>query len=719
MISSKNILENLNTLFFIREGEKGFSTVYESPAWFQQLYVEKFSEHSLDNEKLEGDLFDLTHAFPFLKSFICEANYLWGTKKYKDVVCSGVWIEDFAGEEIYLEAEAKFFEKTPLLEVNNLSKEYQRHAGTYQNFRELCLINEKLKSEIHFQQQIIHHDISSYMERYGSIKKLLNAMQSSSLGVFVFDENGNVKGLNRALTKMYDLAADYQDVKERSLLEQWLKESKTDYSEMAKTLLVDDGVWESDFYSETAHGNTRIRLSICAFQEDGALYHVCLLNEVEVHEDLESTTLSTADISLVTQLPNRNAFWKILERNIETCNDLKQDLALIIFNIDDFGQVNVEIGHDEGDILLAAIASRISRIVKHSDSIVHLGADEFGMIMRPVYDPRDISGVVKRLQESVKMPVCLDDGSPVAVSASAGVVRFPQDEILDAHGLYKAANVALKYAKKQGRNSNVFYSPRLMDSVQDKLKREQEIRRAIANEEFILAFQPSYSLQDNAVNSVEALARWDHPEKGVLTPYHFMEIAEESGLIIDLGQWVLELVFRKIKALEEKNLPAKVSVNISPQQIEDPYFLAHLLRMISTYEINNANLEIEITENVFFKNPEKATKLLNKVRSLGISLALDDFGTGFSSLAHLQQLPINTIKIDRDFIIGLPNHINSKKIVTSIIDLAHKMDIKVVAEGVETSRQIAFLTEHGCDYVQGYLKSEPMLEEALLEHLTE
>lgn len=420
----------------------------------------------------------------------------------------------------------------------------------------------------------------------------------------------------------------------------------------------------------------------------------------------------------LTGLLNRTRFLERLDWSIKNAVRNNDQLAVLKLNVDRFKQINDALGPKAGDTLIINIAQRLLVSLRDTDIISHqfnnslwqnfarLGGDEFSILFPTAVNTNDIAYVAKRLLEVIKVPFLLE-GQEVFVTASIGIALYPLDGS-DTDTLTKNASVATEYAKKQGRDNYQFYSEEINKRDREKLDLQSDLRRAIDNQEFVLHYQPKFCLKTQKVIAMEALIRWQHPTRGLLSPYHFIDIAEECGLITSIGEWVIQEACSQTKIWHEEGLPGlQVSVNASPQQFREQKIQRSIDAAISSgLDLNF--LEIEITESMLMGDEERLISIMQDLKKIGPKLSIDDFGTGYSSLSYLKRFPIDELKIDRAFIIDVPSNKEDKAIVKAIIALAESLDLSIVAEGVETLEQLNYLHQKGCHIIQGFYFSKPL-----------
>lgn len=416
-----------------------------------------------------------------------------------------------------------------------------------------------------------------------------------------------------------------------------------------------------------------------------------------------------ANFDMLTGLPNRYMFRDRMEQEIKKKRRTGFSLALLLIDLDHFKEVNDTLGHHTGDELLVEAARRISACTRESDTVARLGGDEFIVILTELADSEHVEGIAQKIITRMAEPFLLGD-EVAYISASIGITLYPYDAN-NVEQLLKNADQAMYVAKKMGRNRSSYFTPALQDAAQNRLRLINDLRGALAANQFRLHFQPIVELANGRIHKVEALLRWLHPVRGMVGPFAFIPLAEETGLIIEIGDWVFREAARWVKRWESLSLAGfQVSVNMSPVQFraEGSIHQQGWLDYLDSLGLSGNSMAIEITEGLLLNmDPQVAEKLL-KFRDAGIQVAIDDFGTGYSSLAYLKKFDIDYLKIDQSFVRNLASDPNDKVLCEAIIVMAHKLGLEVIAEGVETEEQRNFLSAADCDYAQGYLFSRPI-----------
>jgi diguanylate cyclase (GGDEF)-like protein len=409
----------------------------------------------------------------------------------------------------------------------------------------------------------------------------------------------------------------------------------------------------------------------------------------------------------LTNLPNRLLFADRLEHSINRSARHRESLALLLVDMDDFKLINDSFGHDAGDKLIKAVGDLLSRSLRRADTVARLGGDEFAVIVENIDGVDDAVSIADNLSTVLEHNVRLDD-QETFTGASIGIALYPDDGE-DARTLLKNADTALFRAKENGRHCFQFYKPEMSVNAMERLELENSLRKALDEDQIVVFYQPTIDIHKNEIAGVEALLRWDHPEKGIIKPSDFLQLADDCGLIVPIGEKLIRTAARQLKAWKDEGLENQnVSINIAPRQFRDTDILALFKEVIYENQLDASNFTIEITESALIDNVGEVETVLNTLSGMGMTIALDDFGTGFASLAYLKDFPVDIVKIDRIFVAGTPENREDTAIVEAIAGLARGLRLRLLAEGVENDRQLQMLKGLGCQLAQGYYWSKAL-----------
>ncbi len=430
-----------------------------------------------------------------------------------------------------------------------------------------------------------------------------------------------------------------------------------------------------------------------------------LLNEITQRK--QANLFYLAHFDQLTKLPNRLLFMDRLEVAITEAARKKSEIGLLYIDLDNFKNFNDSMGHGFGDALLAAVAARLSNCARESDTVARLSGDEFTVLFETLDSTQDLKVICDRIIKVMKKPLEIL-GTEVFITASIGTATYPNDD-LNAAGLLVKADAALYEAKRNGRDTYRHYTKGMNLYSFERMSLETDLRMALERNEFQLFYQPQIHLDTGKMVGSEALIRWNHPQRGLLTPYHFIEIAEETGLIVSIGKWVLEEACRQHKAWTNAGIdPLRISVNISAMQFSQVEFSEIVRTIVIESGMQPSLLELELTESLCMNNVDAVLNTLYELHEFGLKLAIDDFGTGYSNLSYLRRFPIDRLKIDQSFIRHIEREPVNIDIVKAIVALGKSMSMELVAEGVETQSELALVQSIGCQFVQGYLYSHPL-----------
>ena len=469
------------------------------------------------------------------------------------------------------------------------------------------------------------------------------------------------------------------------------------------------GYWQGEIWNRRKNGEVYPEwLTITALRDDaGEVTHYAgIFSDLSAQEQVQERLRSLAYYDLLTDLPNRLLFRDRLRYAIAQARRDKHRLALMFLDLDRFKTINDTLGHSTGDALLRTVADRIKCHVRESDTVARLGGDEFTILLPNLGGKRDVTPVANKLIEVLASPMEVE-GQNLYVTASIGIALFPDDGD-DEESLLKHADTAMYRAKTSGRDNYQFYTAKMGQEVAERLELENDLREAMERQELDVHYQPQVDLESGHMVGMEALLRWHHPVRGDISPARFVPIAEESGLIIHLGEWVLRRALTDLKHWLLNGHPdMRMAVNLSPLQLRQVDLPQRVALVLDELGLDSSHLELELTESMLVEDDQVTREVLGKLNAMGVRLAIDDFGTGYCSLSYLDQLDVDVLKIDRSFVQRMRTGRSCGTVTAAIVDLGHKLGLSVVAEGIETLEQLARVSASGCDVLQGFLLARP------------
>ncbi len=458
-----------------------------------------------------------------------------------------------------------------------------------------------------------------------------------------------------------------------------------------------------------------VEIKVGEVKLEGEHLFIGALRDIAERKAAEAKVAHLANHDTLTDLPNRNLLQDRARQALSQAGRQKQRVGILFIDLDQFKTINDSLGHHVGDRLLQTVAARIRGCVRDEDTVARQGGDEFIVVLPTVKRFEDVGIIAQKLLGALASPYSIDNAD-LHTSASIGVAVFPDDGD-DVETLMRNADTAMYYAKSMGRNNFQFFTPKMNQAAAERLSVENKLRHALDRHEFSLVYQPIVNLSDGRVHAAEALLRWTSDGKSI-TPDRFIPVAEETGLIVPIGDWVMRAaLYERRRWLDQGYILPRMFVNMSARQFAQKNLVAIVGRMLQEVDLSPEHLGIEITESLLMERPEDAVRTLKTLSSMGVEISIDDFGTGYSSLSYLKRFPLNKIKIDRSFVRDIASDPDDAAIVTAIIAMAHSLNATVVAEGVETQDQLNFLRAHGCDAFQGYLFSRPVPDQEILEYL--
>jgi diguanylate cyclase (GGDEF)-like protein/PAS domain S-box-containing protein len=449
------------------------------------------------------------------------------------------------------------------------------------------------------------------------------------------------------------------------------------------------------------------RTTVIVDDKGQRLHSQGIILDITKRKKSEETVLYMANYDALTQLPNRRYFNEQLSSLIVKAKGHKQKLAVLFMDIDNFKEINDLLGNTYGDLLLKELSKRLTSFLPKNCIVARDSGDEFTFILTEITRQSEVDQIVNEILDIFNSSFTIEEHEFI-ITASIGISLYPNDSTV-AETLIKNADMAMYFSKNNGKNNYSYYSTQLNETIVTKRKLEKEIRKALENNQFTLYYQPQFNAQTKKIIGVEALIRWNHPERGIVAPGEFIQIAEDTGLIIPIGEWVLREACKQLKLWQKAGyLSFSIKVNLSARQFQLKNIVSIVSSVLQETQLEPHFLELEMTEYILMQNTKETINTLIQLKQLGLKIAIDDFGKGFSSLNYLKHFPIDTLKIDRSFVWDMLTDYKNEAIVTTIITLAHKLNLNVIAEGVETEEQLNFLKKNQCDEIQGYLLGKPV-----------
>lgn len=555
---------------------------------------------------------------------------------------------------------------------------------------------------------LIYFDITRQKEAETGLRLYSKVFNHTAEGIAITDARGCFVEVNEAYCRISGYSTAELIGNTPKLLQSG-RHDEVFYQSMYRTLQ-EQGRWQGETFNRTREGRIIPLLQAISEvrDEQGNISHyITIVTDITSLKETQNRLDFLAHHDQLTQLPNRLLFTARLEHAIERAERNGETFALLFIDLDRFKTINDSLGHQYGDQILIEVAKRLHRLVRKSDTIARLGGDEFVVLLEQLVGPVDATSLANNIVSAMRQSFMLN-GHELHVGCSIGITLYPEDGT-DTVTLLKNADTAMYRVKESGRDGYHKFSPELSVAADEKLALENALRIALRDGGLTLHYQPIFELQQQRIIAVEALARWHHPERGMISPVQFIPLAEETNLILPLGNWVTHTAIHQFVHWREQGIaPDYISINASGIQLFHPGFAEMLVDLLREHGMAGHQLQVELTENVLLRDIITCRKILERLRRHGIRIAIDDFGTGYSSLAYLKQLPIDVLKIDRSFVRDIPGDEDDCAIVEAIIGLANTLGKKIVAEGVETLEQEQFLARIGCAKVQGYYYARPL-----------
>lgn len=564
----------------------------------------------------------------------------------------------------------------------------------------LGLFANKVAIEVH------RREITEELELAASVFK------ESLEAIMICDSQADIVRVNPEFTKITGFSLNELKGKKPSIIKSG--RHSDDFYANIWTCINENGVWQGEITNKRKNGECFVSWQIIKAVKDSAgniQQYMSIFTDITEKKKAEEHIFQLAHNDLITQLPNRAAFHKLLNNSIATAAHSTYRLAVMFIDLDHFKLINDTSGHPVGDELLQQVALRFKNIIGPNDIISRFGGDEFTVLLPCIESTEEVSAVANKILDSLLSPFTLLS-CEVTISASIGVGIYP-DNAKDASSLLSCADNAMYSAKDSGRASCHFYTEQMQIDAHERVILERDLRGALANNEFTLNYQPQFDIKTNQIIGTEALLRWQHPTKGLIAPDIFIPVAEVTGLIVPIGNWIINEACQQLARWNANGFHnLTMAINLSARQFFQKDLLNTIKSAIEESGVLASCVEFEITESMMMMNIEETIDTLHQIKSLDVQLSIDDFGTGYSSLSYLKRFPLNKLKIDKSFIDGLPDDLDDLAIVQAIIGIAHSLNLTVIAEGVETAQQYDILTQHHCNEVQGYFLSKPLTSEA-------
>ncbi len=562
----------------------------------------------------------------------------------------------------------------------------------------------------------VYIDITERREAEEQLRIAAAVFETSSEGIVVTDHNNRIIAVNPGFTNITGYSIDEVVGQTPNILSSG-RHDATYYQKMWQSLQENDS-WEGEIWNRNKYGKIYpewLSLSVVRNEKNEVIEHIAVFSDITRRKSDEEKIRWQANYDPVTGLPNRTLFQERLSASISSSHREGWTTALLFIDLDNFKAVNDTRGHAVGDWLLQEVAGRLAACIREADTVARLGGDEFTVILQDIGGADDAAMLAQKIVINLAEPFYADGGD-IFIGASVGITLYPNDAA-DAATLIRNADLAMYRAKEAGRNGYRFFTQSMNEQMQERTRLEDAMRYALQRDEFSLQFQPIVDSRSGETVRAESLIRWQHPQRGNISPAEFIPVAEDAGLIAQLGWWILEQACHSAADWMARGFETGVSVNVSARQIKLGLNVDDIIDLLQELSLPPERLTLEITESLLMEDTESTLMWLNQVRSAGIKLSVDDFGTGFSSLSYLKRFPVNSLKIDQSFVRDVITDTEDAALIRAIIKLAETFALDVIAEGVEQREQLEFLNQHQCYLIQGYYFSRPLSNDDLIGFL--
>ena len=539
--------------------------------------------------------------------------------------------------------------------------------------------------------------------------RMRHAIKVARLGYWDWDINTNHFFIPETVSQMLGLA-----ISEKPSLDELLKFIPEEEQDKVKQAFIDARENGMGFVLEhrvisSDHREHHVYQQCDVVRDDHgkASYALGTIQDITSIKRAEDLILHQAYHDILTDLPNQALFNDRLDHALKVAEHANTHVAVVLIDIDRFQLINESLGHDTGNVMLVEFAGFLNQFVQEGDTVSRISGNEFALLLESIISVEEIEEVIRRIRQSLKDNAFGLAGERVFITASMGVAIYPNDDI-DPDNLMQCANTAMRKAKSLGGDQEFFYTSGMNRRVHDRLRLESDLRAALENNALELYYQPQVDANTRQIVSMEALVRWNHPDHGLVSPIRFIPLAEETGLIRPLGKWVLREAIQQTRRWHDKGHILRVGINLSAKQFMQSDLVDCVQQYIREFNLPPQYIDLEITETVAMQDAESSIQKMHELKKLGINLSMDDFGTGYSSLSYLHQFPLDVLKIDRSFVKDIQGDQDDGAIARAVIAMAQSMELEVIAEGVETEEQFAFLKRYGCHIIQGYLISKPL-----------